>query len=74
MITKRQLLVVFTDQVTIAAQLGITSQAVVQWPMDEPIPYLRELQIRSLYPKLFGNPREIVQRDVFKTKKKAAVA
>jgi hypothetical protein len=28
------------------------------WPDDEPIPELRELQLRTLYPREFGSPLE----------------
>lgn len=46
MITKRQLIAHFKSQVAIADLLGITKQAVNNWPMDDPIPELQEMRLR----------------------------
>lgn len=38
----------------IADFFGITRSAVAQWPDDEPIPELRQLQVMKRRPELFG--------------------
>jgi hypothetical protein len=58
MLTKREVLKILKTQVAVASVLGIGKAAVCQWRDDEPIPTLRELQLRTLYPKEFGPPSE----------------
>jgi len=54
MITKRKLLDHYKTQVEIANLFGITEQAISRWPMDEPIPKARLLELRyELAPALF---------------------
>lgn len=45
--TKRDLLSYFLTQYQLAKFLKITHQAVGQWPMDEPVPELRRLQLEQ---------------------------
>lgn len=52
--TKSELLVTFKTAAEIARFFGITDAAVGQWGDDEPIPELRELQLRLRRPDLFG--------------------
>lgn len=47
MYTKRFLLKHFPSQNAIATFLGIKHQAVYSWPMDKPIPALRQYQLRD---------------------------
>jgi hypothetical protein len=58
MLTKRECLRVFRTQAALGRVLGIGRAAVSLWPDDEPIPILRELQLRTLYQKEFGPPSE----------------
>lgn len=37
----------------LARLLGVRHQAVQQWPADEPIPDLRQYQMREKFPQLF---------------------
>jgi len=51
--TKREALEHFKTQVQLAKALGITKQAVAQWPMDEEIPELRGLKLKyEIIPKI----------------------
>lgn len=56
MLYKHEVLKVFKTQAAIARALGIDRSAVSLWLDDKPIPILRELQLRTLYPKEFGSP------------------
>lgn len=47
MYTKRQLLKHFVSQYAIAKFLELRPQAVQAWPMDKPIPELRQYQLRE---------------------------
>ena len=58
-ITKRKLLRVFNTERAIARVLGVTQQAVNKWQMDKPIPALRSLQIKTLFPDRFGSPEPV---------------
>jgi hypothetical protein len=62
MLTKRDVLKVLYKQNVIARVLGIGRSAVCLWPMDEPIPAYRELQLRTLYPREFGPPLKAIAR------------
>jgi hypothetical protein len=57
MITKRQLLSTFKTSVAIAHILECTPASVSLWPMDGPIPAVRELQLQVKFPKMFGKPQ-----------------
>lgn len=64
MITKRQLLSIFKTQTAIAQILDISIQAVSFWELDAPIPAIRELQLKTTYPSMFGRPnvKELLPR------------
>lgn len=54
-ITKLRLMAVlgFETQTELADYFGISLSAISQWPDDEPIPELRELQARQRDPRKF---------------------
>lgn len=47
-LTKRQAIEAAGSAAALARLLGIRHQAVQQWPMDEPIPELRQYQLREI--------------------------
>lgn len=47
MYTKRQLLKHFVSQYAIAQFLRLKPQAVQAWPMDKPVPELRQYQLKE---------------------------
>ena len=56
-ITKEEALAPFDgNQAALAAALGIKPQAVQQWKDNEPIPQLRQYQLREIRPDVFGSP------------------
>ena len=69
MLTKREIIQALGSQADISRILGLTRGAVTQWPMDTPIPWARELQLRALYPEKFGDPRSMVQARLKPTRK-----
>jgi transcriptional regulator with XRE-family HTH domain len=69
MITKRKLVKIFGTGIEVARVLGISGAAVAKWPKDKPIPELRLLQLQTLFPEQFGQPRA-VERGGFETRYK----
>lgn len=54
-ITKERALELFDgNQAALARALKIKPQAVQQWPEGEPIPELRQWQLRAMRPDVFG--------------------
>ena len=54
MITTNTLLKYFKNRSEIARCLGITTQAVHQWPLDGPIPEMQEMRLKyELRPDIF---------------------
>lgn len=53
----------------LARLLGIRHQAVQQWPMDEPIPELRQYQLRELIPEAL---RAVAEQEEPATEARAA--
>ena len=63
--TKEELLKFFISQYAIAKFLRISPQAVYEWPMEDPIPELRQLQLekrRKEWPKRL-TPAQVAQRE-----------
>jgi len=59
-ITKEQALAAFDNNAAaLARALRITQQAVQQWPEGEPIPRLRQFELRGLLPERFGEHGEV---------------
>lgn len=52
LITKARAIAEFGSATALARELGITAQAVQQWP-DGPIPRLRQYELRDRYPGRF---------------------
>ena len=58
-ITKKQLREALdATDAALAEFFGITRAAVAQWPDDEPIPELRQMQAMKRRPDLFAQPAE----------------
>lgn len=54
-ITKDEALRLYENNATaLASALGISQQAVSDWPADRPIPDARQWQLRALHPSVFG--------------------
>lgn len=49
-------------QPQLAKLLGVKYQAVWQWQLDEPLPALRQYQLREKHPELFPTPRRSRRR------------
>lgn len=58
-VTRRQLIKIFGTSRAIARILGISPQAVYDWELDRPIPSMRLLQLQTLFPDQFGQPRTV---------------
>ena len=66
-ITKRDAVAVYKNQFRLAQALGISHQAVYQWPWDDPIPLLQQYRL-----KYEINPNEFKDVDLCGTKEQPA--